>query len=84
MQYCVKLSEPVQKMLRCPICKAKLELHDEYYQCQNSECNFLFPIINGIPILIDDDSSIFSINDFVYGLNNTFFSSQTKRIVFFM
>jgi len=78
MRYCVKLSEPVQKMLRCPICKAKLELHDEYYQCQNSECNFLFPIINGIPILIDNNSSVFCIDDFVNHRNITFFSSQTE------
>src|SRR5438876_5963516 len=78
MQYCVKLSEPVQKMLRCPICKAKLELHDEYYQCQNSECNILFPIINDIPILIDDDSSIFSINDFINQHDTTFYLHQNK------
>ncbi len=78
MQYCVKLSEPVQKMLRCPICKAKLELHDEYYQCQNFECNILFPIINDIPILIDDDSSIFSINDFINQHDTTFYLHQNK------
>jgi SAM-dependent methyltransferase len=78
MQHCVKLSEPVQKMLRCPICKAKLEPHDEYYQCQNSECNFLFPIINGIPILIDDESSVFAINDFVNQQDTTFYLRQNK------
>src|SRR5260370_3041121 len=77
MQSHVKLSEAVQKMLRCPICKAKLELAGEQYQCQNLECNFLFPIINGIPILIDEDCSLFSIDDFVNRHGTTYFSSQT-------
>lgn len=74
----IKLSETVQQMLRCPICKARLVLYDEHYQCKNSVCNFLFPIINGIPILIDEDNSVFSIDDFINQHNSTFFSSQTK------
>ena len=78
MQSHVKLSETVQKMLLCPICKAKLELYDKYYECINFECKFLFPIINGIPILIDEDSSLFSINDFVNHHDTTFYSSQNK------
>src|SRR2546425_3847359 len=78
MQTRIKLSETVQQLLRCPICKTRLELRGEQYQCQNPNCFFLFPIINGIPILIDEERSIFSTNDFVYGFNNTFFSSQTK------
>jgi SAM-dependent methyltransferase len=76
----VKLSETVQQMLRCPICKARLVSHDEHYQCKNSECNFLFPIINGIPILIDEDNSVFSLDDFINQNNSTFFSSQTKLV----
>ncbi len=72
----IKLSETVQQMLRCPICKASLELAGEQYRCQNLECNFLFPIINGIPILIDEDCSLFSIDDFVNQRGATYFSSQ--------
>lgn len=73
-----KLSKTVQQRLRCPICRARLELHDEHYQCQNPECLFVFPIVNGIPILIDESHSIFSIDDFVKQRNTTFFSPQTK------
>jgi len=76
MQTRIKLSEAVQQSLRCPICKAKLELRSEkQYQCENPECSFLFPIINGIPILIDEDKSIFSIDDFV-NQRNTYFSEN--------
>src|SRR2546425_3309936 len=76
----IKLSETVQQMLCCPICKARLVLYDEHYQCKNSGCNFFFPIINGIPILIDEDNSVFSIDDFINQHNSTFFSSQTKLV----
>ncbi len=76
----IKLSETVQQMLCCPICKARLVLYDEHYQCKNSVCNFFFPIINGIPILIDEDNSVFSIDDFINQHNSTFFSSQTKLV----
>ena len=72
-----KLSKAVQQRLCCPICRAKLEFHDEQYQCQNNACNFSFPIVNGIPILIDERISIFSIDDFVKQYNTNFFSSQT-------
>jgi len=37
----------------------------EHLHCTNIECNRLFPIIDSIPVLINDDSSIFSIDDFI-------------------
>ena len=78
MQSSIKLSETVQQLLRCPICKAKLELLCEQYQCKNLECNFLFPIINGVPILIDEDRSVFCIDDFVGQRNTTFYQPLNK------
>lgn len=74
----IRLSETVQDLLCCPICKAELELHSNQYQCKNLECNTIFPIIDGIPILIDEDHSIFSIDDFVNSRKTTFYLSQTK------
>lgn len=68
----IKLSNAVQKLLRCPVCYTKLEIHSEHCRCENHECNFLFPMINKIPILIDENSSLFSIDDFV-NRRHTFF-----------
>jgi SAM-dependent methyltransferase len=78
MQSQVKVSDTVQQLLRCPICKAELESRSEHYRCKNSDCNFLFPIISGIPILIDENCSVFSIDDFVSQRNTTFYFSQNK------
>lgn len=78
MQSYIKLSETVQQLLRCPICKAKLELLEGQYQCKNPACKILFPVINGIPVLLDEDHSVFSINDFVDQRNTTFYQSLNK------
>ena len=79
MQTRIKLSQASQQSLRCPICKANLELRNEkQYQCENPACGVLFPIMNGIPILIDEDNSIFSFDDFVNPRNTLFFLSENK------
>ena len=68
----IKLSAAVQKMLRCPICKEELQLIEGYFTCKNTLCNAVFPIVQGIPVLIDDDASVFTINDFVHQRTTTF------------
>lgn len=78
MQVKIKLPETIQRMLCCPICGASLALHNNQYQCENPQCNFLFPVINGIPILINEERSIFSIEDFVRKRETTFYSPQNK------
>lgn len=61
----LKISQNIQDLLRCPICKAKLSTTNEHLTCSNSACATRYPIVNGIPILIDEQSSVFSIDDFV-------------------
>lgn len=78
MQSRIKLSGTVQQLLRCPDCHSTLALHGEQYQCSNLACRCLFPIVNGIPILINEQQSVFSIDDFVQQRNTTFYSPQNK------
>lgn len=59
---------------------AKLTLSNEQLICSNSHCKNSFPIIDGIPILINEDSSIFYINDFISRENTTFSHKSTSRI----
>ena len=65
MQSQIKLSTAVQELLRCPICRKRLDRIGEQFFCINSECGAHFPIIDGIPVLLNEDSSLFSIDDFV-------------------
>jgi SAM-dependent methyltransferase len=74
----IRLSKRMQEILRCPICSTQLELRRDDCQCINNNCRATFPIINGIPILIDEESSIFSINDFLKN-HNTFFDLSPKN-----
>lgn len=59
------LSENIEKLFCCPVCKSKIERSEEQFLCTAYECGKQYPIIDGIPVLINEDSSIFSISDFV-------------------
>lgn len=80
MQSKIKLSTAIQEMLRCPICKKGLESLDGQFRCANAQCGVYFPIINGIPILLNESCSIFSIDDFVHQRNTTFNLSRKSKI----
>lgn len=71
MQSQMKLSPSVQSLLRCPVCRAELQRVSDQLWCANADCNTLFPIIDGIPVLIDEAASLFSIDDYVPRLTTT-------------
>ncbi len=79
MQSQIKLSTTVLKSLRCPICRTNLELSGEKIQCTNIKCGVVYPIINGIPILINESSSVFSIDDFIH-FKDTFFKLKESKL----
>lgn len=80
MQTKSKLSSTVENLVCCPICKAKLDLFSDYYECKNSECKTHFPIINKIPILINEATSVFAINDFVEERGTYFDLAEPSKI----
>jgi len=61
----------------CPKCLSSLELKFDILTCANKSCLKKYPIINGIPILINEDSSIFSFDDFKPN-KVTFFKKRSK------
>jgi SAM-dependent methyltransferase len=67
-----KFSNDVQKRLYCPICGASLKIHIKYLFCSNRNCAMKFPVIDGIPVLINSQTSVFSIDDFKTKQNTTF------------
>ena len=76
----MRLSEEVVGLLRCPACKSELEIEDVQFRCINSECRSVFPIVDGIPILIDDRRSLFRIDDFMQGRDTFFKLSERSRM----
>jgi ubiquinone/menaquinone biosynthesis C-methylase UbiE/uncharacterized protein YbaR (Trm112 family) len=58
-------SEEVMKGLCCPSCGGVLTEEPQQLCCSQIHCKQCFPVINHVPILIDEEKSIFSMEDFV-------------------
>lgn len=55
-----KLNEVIDR-ISCPACKKTLKITGTKFTCQNTKCKKVYPIINGIPVLINEETSIFKI-----------------------
>lgn len=80
----VKLPESAQKMICCPVCRSKLAFNREQFECTNPPCATHFPVVEGIPILINESASIFSVNDFLNYESTTFNLKQKSKIKQFL
>lgn len=80
----LKITKTTQQMLCCPVCKSKVELIDEQFKCENYQCQSIFPVIDGIPVLINEAASIFSIRDFTNYESTTFNIKPKPKIQIFL
>jgi SAM-dependent methyltransferase len=62
----------------CPICHSELSGNKVRLTCQNPECHVEFPVVDGIPVLINEANSIFSISNFEKH-GDTFFNAPDSR-----
>jgi len=76
-EFQMKISEDMQQKLICPSTKAKLQKEGAYL-VSVIDSAIRYPIIDGIPILINDEKSLFSIDDFIQKENTTFDLKQSK------
>jgi SAM-dependent methyltransferase/uncharacterized protein YbaR (Trm112 family) len=74
------LFEESMGILACPCCGAPLTPEDEGLACTGSECSTSFPVIRGIPVLIDDRCSVFCVDDFVREEETFFAISSRSRL----
>jgi len=75
--------------LICPICHSELTRSGDgssgdgssggTLTCRNPACRTRFPIVDGIPVLINEDNSLFSIADFVKH-DDTFYKSPDSKL----
>jgi uncharacterized protein YbaR (Trm112 family) len=56
------MHEEFESLLACPLCHADLYKADNSYRCRNDICKQGYPVINGIPILIAESLSTFTIS----------------------
>lgn len=67
-------------ILRCPKCGGNLELSKEgKIACQSGSCQAAYPIVNNVPILIDEDKSLFAIDDLAGSKDTTFETNSSFK-----
>lgn len=62
---CVELDSAIVQLLTCPCCGGRLELSGATLLCRDEKCANTFPVVRGIPILINEETSLFSIDSLV-------------------
>lgn len=65
----------VLNKLVCPNCQAPLEVNESHLRCLN--CNIEFPIINGIPIILPENS-VFS-SEQIIKIDKTYYAKLAKE-----
>jgi SAM-dependent methyltransferase len=60
----IKLTQDPQNLLQCPVCSSSLRFKEKFLDCSNFQCQASFPIVNEVPILIDETKSVFTIADY--------------------
>ena len=58
----MKISNELQHRLICPVTKEKLNYQDDYLQSAE-DSSIRYPLVGGIPILINNEKSLFIIKD---------------------
>lgn len=64
--------------LVCPVCKSGLVQLDGGLACENASGRHWFPIVDGIPVLIRENGSLFSIDDFIEKKETTLQLGESK------
>lgn len=73
----IGLPEVIQAILRCPACRSRLEHVEDRLVCSEGCGVPQFPVVDGIPILIYEANSLFSLSDFTER-RSTFFDLRPK------
>lgn len=71
----LKLSIEIIEAIQCPVCSSHVSVAGMNVICLNSGCLKVFPLVDGIPVLINEKSSVFLIADFIER-KPTFFDNQ--------
>jgi SAM-dependent methyltransferase/uncharacterized protein YbaR (Trm112 family) len=67
----IRMPDAVRALLRCPKCKSSLSERNGKMSCSDQQCGMQYLVINGAPVLIDEDRSVFLIEDFVLQRDTT-------------
>ena len=66
-----KVSTDLQELLRCVVCQSRLLRCSDELRCANPACGTCFPIVDDVPVLINDKESLFRCAEFLRRINTT-------------
>lgn len=67
-------SSALAELVRCPRCRGPLRSADGTLSCP--ACSVAYPVVDGVPVLIDERTSVFSLADFTQR-KDTFFAHES-------
>ncbi len=60
----IRLADDIVERLCCPVCRAGLARRNDSLVCVSEACGTTFPLVDGIPVLINKAESVFRVEDF--------------------
>ncbi len=76
----MKISTSTLSHLRCPRTGASLSQKENFLIASTAESEIRYPIIDGVPVLINEQQSLFSIDDFVKRDDPDFFQKGSPLV----
>jgi len=75
----VKLSSAAVEALRCPRCHSGLVLADAHVLCSGA-CGGKYPVIESIPVIINEANSVFTVEDFAANRTTTLLRAKPSAL----
>jgi SAM-dependent methyltransferase len=74
-----RLPERARRALRCPVCTDAVDLDTDTARCVNTACGTTYPVLDGVPVLVNEARSVFTIDGF-RRRNATFFRPRARLL----
>jgi len=78
----LKIPDWAIDLVQCPSCNSNVKFNSKI-KCINKDCEMVFPIVDGIPILIDTERSIFEVEHLVRK-KDTYYKYTKNRFIRFI
>ena len=75
----IALSDDVLARTCCPVCRSKVRASGTELRCMGTGCDATFPVVDGVPILLNEANSVFRIDDFTAGCA-TYFKERSRAL----
>lgn len=69
----LRLSAALVAALQCPCCSSALQRNGNELVCGNTDCAERYPIVDGVPVLINEDNSTLALETYRQGRGDTIY-----------